>query len=317
MTNGEAARIWIACNVTGLCARDTLWFLAINAFGEEAMITKRYFRLLPHCHSTTLLKYMFMLLPTSLFVVADQCRYRSGDPRYNLKRKVINLLKKIPIMGKEWLNVRLLSKKKRLCKLLTGKNHCKRRAVGPTAQESSANIPSSIPDVLDSQSSLSSLRGFDPDALYLGYISPSRRFSQSFPPDPPPPETAVLNPNPSPPPDCPYSPRPQSPLFPSSPAPTIIPPTPSEPATHSHSHSQVSYDPSYTPIERDYACDFEAVMSCVGDVNRMSRFLKRGVTSHIDSTGIPTTREDVIEVLVELRQMLNRMFDRFPERFRQ
>lgn len=116
-----------------------------------------------------------MLLPTSLFVVVDQCRYRNGDPRYNLKRNVVNIFKKISTMGKEWLNERLLFKKRPLCKLLTRKNHCKRRSVDPTVQESSSNIPSSMSDVLDSQSSLSSLRGsqnlfFDPDALCLGYL---------------------------------------------------------------------------------------------------------------------------------------------------
>ena len=56
-------------------------------------------------------------------------------------------------------------------------------------------------------------------------------------------------------------------------------------------------------------------MTSIGNINRLSRLLSRGGVVSRDPTGIPVTREDVIEVLVELREMMNRMFDRFPERF--
>ena len=54
----------------------------------------------------------------------------------------------------------------------------------------------------------------------------------------------------------------------------------------------------------------------LSDVNRLSRFLFRGgvETQQQDPTG-DTTRDDVVEGLVELRDMMNRMFARHPVRF--
>ena len=85
--------------------------------------------------------------------------------------------------------------------------------------------------------------------------------------------------------------------------------------------TRVSYpDLTYTPSTRDYDCDYEAVMIALGDMNRLSRFLFRGgVVSQVHQQQDPTmsaTREDVIEVLQELKEMMVRMFARFPERFR-
>ena len=73
------------------------------------------------------------------------------------------------------------------------------------------------------------------------------------------------------------------------------------------------YATSYSPTPRDYALDYEAVLTSVSDVVRMARFLRRGdvVVPNEDPTGVPTTKEDVVMVLRELRQMLNRMFNRF------
>ena len=65
--------------------------------------------------------------------------------------------------------------------------------------------------------------------------------------------------------------------------------------------------------------DYEAVLVALGDVNRLSRFLFRGGVSSqsLDPTGVPTTREDVIDQLLELRHMLDRMFNRLHNMFRQ
>ena len=54
----------------------------------------------------------------------------------------------------------------------------------------------------------------------------------------------------------------------------------------------------------------------MNDVVRMGRFLRRGteVVVHENTLGVPTTREDVIMVLSELRTMLNRMFNRLDGR---
>ena len=56
-------------------------------------------------------------------------------------------------------------------------------------------------------------------------------------------------------------------------------------------------------------------MVAIGDINRLSRFLFRGgvPSQSRDPTGIPVTREEVIQVLVQLREMMNRMFTRFPD----
>ena len=50
----------------------------------------------------------------------------------------------------------------------------------------------------------------------------------------------------------------------------------------------------------------------MNNVVHMGRFLRRGteVVVHENTLGVPTTREDVIMVLSELRTMLNRMFNR-------
>ena len=53
-------------------------------------------------------------------------------------------------------------------------------------------------------------------------------------------------------------------------------------------------------------------MKCIADFNRMSRlvFSGRVKTGRIDNACVQTGREDVLPVMLELRSMLNRMFDR-------
>ena len=41
MSNAELARIWIACNLKGANPRDTLWNLAIKAFGYKGIGTNK------------------------------------------------------------------------------------------------------------------------------------------------------------------------------------------------------------------------------------------------------------------------------------
>ena len=41
MTNLELARIWIACNLQGVCPRETLWNLACKAFGPHGIGTNK------------------------------------------------------------------------------------------------------------------------------------------------------------------------------------------------------------------------------------------------------------------------------------
>ena len=57
-------------------------------------------------------------------------------------------------------------------------------------------------------------------------------------------------------------------------------------------------------------------MMALGDMNRLGRLLFRGgVSLQVrDPTGVPVTREEVMEVLAQLRQMMDRVFDRFSER---
>ena len=61
--------------------------------------------------------------------------------------------------------------------------------------------------------------------------------------------------------------------------------------------------------------DYEAVMISIGDMNRFSRFMFRGgvrrVSIHNGARTEVYTRADVIPVLSEIRDMLNRFFDRF------
>ena len=53
-------------------------------------------------------------------------------------------------------------------------------------------------------------------------------------------------------------------------------------------------------------------MIAIGDLNRLNRYLYRGgVTIPQYPVGFQTTREDVIEVVVELKEMLDRMLNRF------
>ena len=187
---------------------------------------------------------------------------------------------------------------------------------------------------------------FDPEALYLGYISPSRRMCQALPPDPPTPldqPTPLVRPTaqtqihyssavplvqnfqntPPPSPSCRHQPLtltptpPRSPRSPTSPAPSEIPPTPHASQTSYPSQTSYSSQRSYNPTSHDYTHDYETVMHAVGDVNRLSRFLLRGGASVPSQShdGVPVTREDVIEVLVRLRDTMNTMFRRFPERF--
>ena len=184
----------------------------------------------------------------------------------------------------------------------------------------------------------------DPDELYRGYIPKARRFMQSLPPDPPPldsssaltpPDPSSLTVHPSDPPPRPplhsssavtprdhsslatrdhSSPVPHPPHAPST-APDSFPssPPPSLGSTPSLSAPHTYTDTTYTPVERDYAMDYEAVMISVEDMNRFSRFMFRGGVRRVSTTSGSEvyTREDVIPVLSELRDMLNRMFDRF------
>ena len=101
MTKAEVARIWIACELDpkGVCARDTLWNLACKSFGEKAMMPIRYV-LICLCHEA--------LCNMSVW----NHRYRSGDPRYNLKRKVQTLMRKITTLDEADLHERFLPKKR-------------------------------------------------------------------------------------------------------------------------------------------------------------------------------------------------------------
>ena len=67
-----------------------------------------------------------------------------------------------------------------------------------------------------------------------------------------------------------------------------------------------------TPVERDFALDYEACMMVITDFNRMSNFLysNRVRMGRIDDVEIPTSRDDIIPLLLELREMLNRFHDR-------
>ena len=158
------------------------------------------------------------------------------------------------------------------------------------------------------------------DDLYMGYMSPTKRGMQD-------PAHTLLSPV-------------QSPALPDTPPTQVSPPvSPFIPSTQMSPLTQTSQmepsipfavpvpvpnrvpypDLSYTPAPRDYACDYEAVMIALGDMNRLSRFLFRGgVMSRVHEQQDPAmniNREDVVEVLQELKDMMIRMFARFPERF--
>ena len=108
---------------------------------------------------------------------------------------------------------------------------------------------------------------------------------------------------------------------PASPTPTITAtrtPTPTasfpdSPAEEIYS-TPCAYPLSYTPSQRDYDCDYEAVMIAVNDLNRLTKFImfRGGIPpQQPDPTGIPTTREDVLEELSILRMMMTHMYTRF------
>ena len=89
----------------------------------------------------------------------------------------------------------------------------------------------------------------------------------------------------------------------SSPAPSLG----STPSVTPHTYT----DTTYTPVERDYVMDYESVLTSVEDVNRFDRFMFGGGVRRV-RTGSRCevhTRKDVIPVLSELRDMLNRLFD--------
>ena len=67
---------------------------------------------------------------------------------------------------------------------------------------------------------------------------------------------------------------------------------------------------------RDFDIDYEAVLTTVGDVNRLSRVLfrdSRRVVLTPQQEQLASDRQDVINMLVELKEMLDRMFNRFPQ----
>lgn len=102
--------------------------------------------------------------------------------------------------------------------------------------------------------------------------------------------------------------------FPSSPPPSNAFSTPS--CTPHSPHLSGTPPPyphsSYTPVERDYALDYEAAMIAVNDVNRFARFMFRG-NPITGSDGLVYTKEDVLPTLRELKVMLVRMFDRLHD----
>ena len=66
----------------------------------------------------------------------------------------------------------------------------------------------------------------------------------------------------------------------------------------------------------DPACDVEACMIAVNDLNRLTRHLvnrRQLVLTTPDPTGIPTTREDVVESLGILKYMVDRLFARLRQ----
>ena len=116
------------------------------------------------------------------------------------------------------------------------------------------------------------------------------------------PRTATTPPPSSPPPQM-YTPPDSFPdSFPSSPAPSV-PPTPSLTPVP-------TYPDEFTPRERNYAGDYEAVMTAISDLNSFARILRRGT----GVLGTDTyTRDDILPVLSELYEMLKRMFTRLEQ----
>ena len=96
-------------------------------------------------------------------------------------------------------------------------------------------------------------------------------------------------------------------------SPLPINPTPTLSPTQKMYSTPCAYPLSYTPSQRDYDGDYEAVMIAVNDLNRLTKFImfRGGIPpQQPDPTGIPTTREDVLEALDILRQMMTRMYTR-------
>ena len=90
--------------------------------------------------------------------------------------------------------------------------------------------------------------------------------------------------------------------FPNSP-PARVPPTP---------NPLPQYTMRLTPQERNFALDYDACMTAIGDFNRMSSliFRREVLSGQIDGTDINVDRSDVIPILFELRDMLNRLHTR-------
>ena len=102
--------------------------------------------------------------------------------------------------------------------------------------------------------------------------------------------------------------RSPTPSFPPSTAHTVVD-TP-DPTSFSY---PLSYPESIQPADRDHALDVEACMIAVNDLNRMTRHLVSDrplVPKSPDPTGVPTTREDVVETLGILKYMIDRLFNR-------
>ena len=102
---------------------------------------------------------------------------------------------------------------------------------------------------------------------------------------------------------------PVSSSFPSSPAPSL----PSSPSSFTPTPLAQYTDTEYTPVPRDYAMDYEACLTAVRDLNRFGTIIRRGDTRGLNPhtrDDVVVYRDDVVAVLSELRDMLNRMFDR-------
>ena len=126
-------------------------------------------------------------------------------------------------------------------------------------------------------------------------------------PTTPSPEPPVPSPEPEPrhsltQPTQPMSP---TPTFPDSPAPTLH-------QVHS-SMTHYSHPPSTTPQTRDFKLDYEGVMSAIGDLHSVTRFITgkgASVPRQPDPRGVETTREEVVELLAMLKTALDRLFRR-------
>ena len=94
------------------------------------------------------------------------------------------------------------------------------------------------------------------------------------------------------------------PSFPTSPPPTL-------PATPSLNPSLSPLE--YTPAPRDYARDYEACLVCVGDIDRLVRLCVRDRARSARAGDIvlgQVSREDVLPLLREMKDMLDRLFSR-------